>query len=171
MVARYKLVKRSANHARPVQVVVNRLSAADCPSGTGRRNALALHKKTSDLLNAGTNGRRLRHGRYGQRCIYAGTRRTLLLPLKVAKRVGHTINVLNRQTLEVWFLNREQVFFNLPEPKVHPPITKMIAVMKGSADGNAAFEAGNKFSGIALDSLSVIEAQPKFGMVEFATPG
>jgi hypothetical protein len=55
--------------------------------------------------------------------------------------------------------------------EVDPSVGKMAAVMKRSSRGNAVFEASDKVSCIALDSRMVIEAQPEFGMVEFATPG
>jgi hypothetical protein len=89
----------------------------------------------------------------------------------MAERLGNRIDVLNRQAAEIRFQDREQIFFNLQKTEFYPAVGKMVAMVKRRSRGNTAFEAGNKFSRIALDSRVGIEAQPEFGMVVFATPG
>jgi hypothetical protein len=164
-------VEWRAKHLRTMRVVMDWLNAADEPPGVGGRRTVALHEKAFGVLNAWAECGSLHHG--GEKCWLMKPKNGCAgcLPLQVTEGLGDGIDVVNGQSAEVRFLHGEQFFFHLVKTKVHPSVGEMAAVMKGSSRGNMMFEARDKLSGIALDSRVVIEAQPKFGMVESATPG
>jgi len=152
-------------------VIVNRLSAADHPSGAGSARVMTFHKKIPGVLESRANRRRLIHRWHHDGAINPQSRCASSLPPQMTECIGHAIGVMGRNSQKVRFFHRQKIFLNLLETKVHPAIKEMVPVMERVSEGHMTFEAGDKLSGIALDSRLTIEAQPEFGMVVFATPG